>query len=124
MHFTGERYLPNTVNPQISYEHWHRYLLASTHINGMSVLDIACGEGYGAHLLAEKAKKVVGIDINKESIEHANKKYQKSNLKFQIGSAEKIPVAGKHLFDVVVSFETIELIHFISMSCQRKSLAH
>lgn len=108
MHFTGERYLPNTVNPQISYEHWHRYLLASSFVDGKSVLDIACGEGYGTNLLASQAKEIMGVDIDKESVEHAIKNYKKSNIKFQVGSAEKIPILGKHLFDVVISFETIE----------------
>src|SRR5207244_9781454 len=35
-------------------------------------------------------------------------KYPRDNLTFCCGPAEEIPVPGQHVFDVVVSFETIE----------------
>ena len=52
MKYTGERYISNMNSAQISYEHWHRYFYATQFIKGKDVLDIACGEGYGANLIA------------------------------------------------------------------------
>ena len=50
-HFTGERFLPG-VPGEIAYEHCHRYAFARRFVAGARVLDAACGEGYGAALLA------------------------------------------------------------------------
>lgn len=51
--FTGERFTPECVR-EIAYEHWHRYAFAMSLVEGKQVLDAACGEGFGAALLAEK----------------------------------------------------------------------
>ena len=37
------------------------------------VLDIGCGEGYGAHLLAQHAKDVHAIDKHKRTIQKAQR---------------------------------------------------
>src|SRR5262249_38493426 len=113
--FTGERFIPKMPAPginledcQIAYEHWHRYLYAAQWVAGKTVLDIACGEGYGSYYLAEVAKQVVGVDLDPETVRHASSRYLRSNLEFRCGSVEAIPVPGAASFDAVVSFETIE----------------
>jgi 2-polyprenyl-3-methyl-5-hydroxy-6-metoxy-1,4-benzoquinol methylase len=108
MEFTGERYIPGLSDAPISYYHWHRYLYASGFVADKTVLDIACGEGYGTDLLAETAKKVIGVDIDPPTIEHAEKTYRRSNLEFMQGAAGQIPIKGEAVFDIIVSFETIE----------------
>ncbi len=108
MEFTGERYVPELDMPEISYEHWHRYLFASQFVADKVVLDIASGEGFGSNLLADSASKVVGIDKDEVSITHAASRYIRDNLEFVLGTAESVPVLGEHFFDVVTSFETIE----------------
>lgn len=108
MEVTGERYIPEIVSPEISYEHWHRYLFATRFVNNKQVLDIACGEGYGSDLLASVAKSVVGVDVSQDAINHASSRYLRDNLEFRCGEASNIPFQGEAVFDVVVSFETIE----------------
>lgn len=109
MIFTGERYLPE-LKGQIEYEHFNRYLMAKEYVKGKIVLDIACGEGYGSALLAEHAEFVLGVDISKETVNHAKFKYNSyKNLEFEVGECAKIPAKDK-FFDIVVSFETIEHI--------------
>ncbi|MCC6779526.1 MAG: methyltransferase domain-containing protein [Hyphomicrobiales bacterium] len=108
MKFTGERYVPQMEAPEISYEHWHRYLYASQFVAGKDVLDVASGEGFGAHLLAMSARRVVGVDVDPEAVAHAARTYQRPNLEFRCGSAVCIPLQDARSFDVVVSFETIE----------------
>jgi len=111
MKFTGERYVSDLNSAQISYEHWHRYFYATQFVKGKDVLDIASGEGYGSHLLAQTAKSVMGVDISDVAITFASEHYHRSNLSFLQGAVEKIPVAGTKKIDVVVSFETIEHVN-------------
>lgn len=108
--FTGERYVSDLDSAQISYEHWHRYLFAAQYVKDKVILDIACGEGYGANLLAQSAKRVVGIDIAQDAIDFAQENYKKDNLAFLRGSADQIPIIENNIFDVIISFETIEHI--------------
>ena len=110
LEWTGERYLPELESPEISYEHWHRYLFAREFAKNKIVLDIACGEGYGSYLLAGNAKKVIGVDNDKNTIEYATSKYNRDNLEFKIGLVEDVPIKGSEVFDVIVSFETLEHI--------------
>ncbi len=108
MFFTGERYIPNLITGQIAYEHLHRYAFACKYVTGKTVLDIACGEGYGSNLLAKHAKKVIGMDISGEAVTNASRKYAgETNLEFRQGSCVNISFESGY-FDVVVSFETIE----------------
>ena len=106
MDFTGERFVP-TESGDIELEHMHRYLLAKELAADKSVLDIACGEGYGSALLATVAKNVIGVDISEQTIEHAANKYKTNNLEYRHGSCTLIPLADACI-DMVVSFETIE----------------
>jgi ubiquinone/menaquinone biosynthesis C-methylase UbiE len=101
--WTGER-LETGIHSQVTAEHLHRYALAMEYVQDKIVLDIACGEGYGTNLLAQKAKSVVGVDIDRSTINEAKDKYRKSNLSFLESSA----TLADHSIDVVVSFETLE----------------
>ncbi|MDQ1911630.1 methyltransferase domain-containing protein [Paenibacillus sp. GD4] len=87
--------------------HWHRYLIASKFVKGKVVLDLACGEGYGAFTLSKEAKRVIGVDLDETSINNAKNKYQKENLEFNMGNATNLRFADKS-FDIITSFETIE----------------
>lgn len=111
MEFTGERFIPSAtlLNDEIGYEHLHRYFSAAALVKDKNILDIACGEGYGSSILAKNAKTVTGIDIDPESIKWATETYGSKhlNLNFICGNAGSIPV-NDNLFDVVVSYETIE----------------
>ncbi len=106
--WTGERFLPWIPGAQIHYEHLHRYAFASQFVKGKKVLDLACGEGYGANMLAREAECVVGIDIDGNVVEHARAKYTRGNLEFIQGSILAIPIEGEKLFDVITCFEAIE----------------
>ncbi len=102
-----ERFKPDLTH-HIWYEHWHRYHFIQSLIKDKYVCDIACGEGYGSALISFVAKAVVGVDIDKETIQSAQKKYQaSSNLKFVTNNALQTQFNNDE-FDVVVSFETLE----------------
>lgn len=104
--WSGER-LETFIYTRDTIEHLHRYAITLDLIKEKNVLDIASGEGYGSHLMSKVAATVAGVDIDSESVNSANKKYKKDNLLFERGSVTQIPF-NDDLFDVVVSFETIE----------------
>ena len=107
LEFTGERFTPECVR-EIWYEHWHRYAFAGPLAAGKRVLDAACGEGYGAALLARVAHEVVAVDIDAATVEHARTRYaQTPRLRFDRGDAVALGYADRP-FDLIVSFETLE----------------
>jgi len=106
LEFTGER-MTTAISGQIEFEHFHRYCLARDFCDGLDVLDVASGEGYGSAILAGVARSVVGVDIDAGSVAHAQDAYRAENLRFLQGSALDLPVDDASV-DVVVSFETLE----------------
>ena len=102
---SGERMVPETSDRFTFWEHVYRYAFASRFVVGRRVLDIACGEGYGAAALQKAgAAHVIGVDVSQDACLHARKRY---GLDVRSGSAEQIPLPDSSV-DVVVSFETIE----------------
>jgi len=104
--WTKER-LETFIFNETTVEHLHRYNFAADLLSDKRVLDIACGEGYGPHLLSHHARSVVGVDSCPTAIENAQRRYRKENLSFVCGDIEKIPFPANS-FDAVVSFETLE----------------
>lgn len=89
-------------------KHIARYELASQFIaDDFSVLDCACGAGYGSSILAAKAKKVLGVDISEESIAFARQNYARPNVDYMIKDLAQLDFADDS-FDAIVSVETLE----------------
>ncbi|MBV9009819.1 MAG: methyltransferase domain-containing protein, partial [Verrucomicrobia bacterium] len=101
-----ERLVPS-IQGETAMEHLHRYAIASDLAVEKTVLDLACGEGFGSALLAQTAHQVLAVDISEPTIIAASDKYRRENLKFVVGSATKLPIETASM-DIVVSFETIE----------------
>jgi SAM-dependent methyltransferase len=104
---TGERTLPDV--PDENY--WFRRHLAvyewiAPRVTGLSVADLACGEGYGSDVLAGGASEVVGVDANPEAHEHARARYRRSNLRFERSLVESF----EGPCEAIVFLQTIEHI--------------
>ena len=85
----------------------YRALLVAADVRpGDRVLDVGCGPGYFARMLAEAAGpegSVVGVDAAPEMVEYAGRKARRlTNCRFLTGAAELLPVDDGS-FDVVVS---------------------
>jgi ubiquinone/menaquinone biosynthesis C-methylase UbiE len=107
MEFTGERFTPECVR-EIWYEHLHRYAFAATLVEGLQVLDGACGEGYGSALLARSAGEVSAVDVSSDAVAHARARYGAlKHVTFEEADVTRLPF-GDDRFDAVVSFETLE----------------
>ncbi len=105
-----ERMVPEFHKNTLTYaEHLTRYLCAEKLVKGKTVLDIACGSGYGTQLLARSAKQVYGVDVDKTSVQYADETYGARNIKYMVGDGVAIPLDDASV-DVIVTFETIEHI--------------
>lgn len=122
LELTGERTLPDL--PEENY--WFRrhlvvYDWISEQINGGSVTDMACGEGYGTAVLARSADRVIGVDANPEAFAHAEAKYGSDKVSIVRDLIESYRPAEKQ--DAVTFLQTIEhvqepvkvLRHFASL---------
>jgi 2-polyprenyl-3-methyl-5-hydroxy-6-metoxy-1,4-benzoquinol methylase len=103
LQLTGERTLPDV--PAENY--WYRrhlvvYEWIARQLAGGHVVDLACGEGYGAAELAHTAASVVGIEPNEEAYEHARRRYPQVSFRRDIAETFVEPC------DAVVFLQTIE----------------
>jgi len=106
--FTERLVLGQKQNNIIIDEHLIRYEFAKQFAAGKKVIDIACGSGYGAKILADGgAREVIGIDTDGTAIEMAIKNYSQAKVAYQQGNAESFQIDGEAA-DLIVSFETIE----------------
>lgn len=105
----SERYdaNPNSAVIGADMPHTARYLLARGFVKkGDTVVDGACGPGYGSALLAEIAGRVIGLDYA-DAINH---RWKRDNVEFKtnfnLETEEKFPDC-----DTWVSLETIEHLY-------------
>lgn len=88
-------------------EHRSRYHFAANYTRDRTVLDIACGAGYGCVLLKENgARNVIGVDLAWEAMAEASPSLL-PGIRLLQAEGTLLPLATGS-FDVVTSFETIE----------------
>jgi SAM-dependent methyltransferase len=105
LELTGERTLPDV--PAENY--WYRrhlvvYEWIAARVPGKTVIDMACGEGYGSEVLARTATGVVGVDANPEAHAHAHARYSRPGLRFERALVDSFAEPA----DAVVFLQTIE----------------
>lgn len=102
-----KRIIPDDVPPGILALHLKRYDFASQWCVDRIVLDAACGAGYGAHYLAQVARRVVAVDIDRGAVAYAVSRYAAPNVSYQVMDCCRLGFADR-TFDTICSFETIE----------------
>lgn len=104
-----ERIDPFVQEDLYAVDHILRYMFISPWVKGKSVLDAACGSGFGSVLLARNgAAQVTGIDNCAEVIEQCQQNFPDSQVSFRQSSLEHIDDLSLAPVDCVVSFETLE----------------
>lgn len=122
---SGERQASAWVT-RIEPGHLSRYALVASVIPlGQHVLDLACGVGYGAYMLADRAQSsVVAVDGSRDTIDYALANWAHLEIAYQAASAGTFFMedTGRE-YDVIVSFETIEHLRdadlFLEQAWQR-----
>ena len=88
--------------------HIERYEFAQRHLLAGSVLDLACGSGYGTSILAQAKgiESAMGVDISELAVVYAKERYGSPKVTFACSNAMDF----RHgvLFETVVSLETVE----------------
>jgi len=87
------------LHPKHRLMNYHKFFVDNIEASD-TVLDIGCGNGALAYDVAKKAKKVVGIDLNKENIKIAKENYLAPNIEYLVGDATKDLPSQK--FDVII----------------------
>lgn len=72
--------------------------------NNKKVLEVGCGTGRFAHMIAKAGAKVFAIDFASSSIETAKEKHVHKNLRFKKMNIDDI----SEKYDVIVSLGTLE----------------
>lgn len=107
-----ERIVPKDIGDDLASQrilsiHLQRYEIAARYVARKRVLDIACGTGYGCNMLKNaSALEVVGIDRCALTLEYAMQNYYAPGVEFIC--ADALEFEYPKLFDVIVSYETIE----------------
>ncbi len=107
---TGERILPTSAG-EVSYvysRHKFAYEYIQSFVAGKTVIDVGCGSGYGSYILAQRARRVLGIDHDGDAISFCQTHYKADNLEFR--RADAMGFWTEVLFQVAVCLQVIE--HF------------
>jgi SAM-dependent methyltransferase/NAD(P)-dependent dehydrogenase (short-subunit alcohol dehydrogenase family)/acyl carrier protein len=81
-------------------------LIGRTNLNGCRVLDVGCGRGGTAALIAEHFDAdVTGVDLSTEGIAFCRRTHRHPRVRFDVGDAEHVPVDDR-AFDVVTNVES------------------
>lgn len=86
--------------------HMARYVAFTGWAKGREVLDIACGNGYGSHLLSRVATQVTGVDLNARLVDYAARHNTAANLRYLCEDLRNLPRDFR--VDLVTSVETFE----------------
>ncbi|HEX9262105.1 MAG TPA: class I SAM-dependent methyltransferase [Candidatus Bathyarchaeia archaeon] len=75
-------------------------------VKGLTVLDVACGEGYNTRLLASKGAKVTGIDFSEKMIKSAKSQEEKDphDIDYYVLDSSNLSMFPAASFDLVTCF--------------------
>jgi SAM-dependent methyltransferase len=85
----------------------YRRVAGAVELRGKDVLEVGCGRGGGAALVARdlRAASMVGVDLSPGAISHCRDAHREPNLRFFEADAEDLPfTAGS--FDAVINVES------------------
>ncbi|HYO04626.1 MAG TPA: class I SAM-dependent methyltransferase [Mycobacterium sp.] len=103
---TGERTVPGLAEEN----YWFRrhevvYQRLMDHCAGRDVLEAGSGEGYGADLIANVARRVIALDYDDSAVAHVRARYPR--VEMRQGNLAELPLHDGAV-DVVVNFQVIE----------------
>ena len=107
---------PDTIEFSNDYEkalyqkHLKPYHIVKNELNGLNVLEIGCGAGYGLEIIHSYAEMITTVDIDESSLTYAQNKYDQPNINFIHADILEGIKFEDNSFDYVISFQVIE--HF------------
>jgi SAM-dependent methyltransferase len=109
---TAERLVPDEVTSRtdaaVDVRHRFAYALVPRYAAaGARLLDVGCGVGYGAAIVAGAVGEYVGVDVAPDAIAYAHARYAGPQARFATFDGRRLPFADA-AFGVVTSFQVIE----------------
>lgn len=101
----AEERLANDPTSELWGEHRSRYRFASHFVAGQTVLDVACGSGFGLEMLRAAGARPIGIDYARETL--TSIRVDRPDAQLVHADATRLPLETASI-DQIVSFETIE----------------
>jgi SAM-dependent methyltransferase len=103
---TGERTVPGIAEENYWFRrHEAAYQYLAPLLDGCTAVEVGCGEGYGTALLAQAARRVVGVDYDALTIAHAAATYPQAQ--FVRGNLAALPIRSASL-DAVATLQVVE----------------
>lgn len=103
---TGERTIPGVdIENYWFRRHEVVYRRLAAHCMGADVLEAGCGEGYGADLLADVARRVIAVDYDESAVAHVRARYPRVDV--MQANLARLPLPDSSV-DIVVNFQVIE----------------
>ena len=111
-HAYAERIVMDVKMTEVKFilDHVARYLFATQFVDHNRVLDVACGTGYGTSIFQKaSAFETFGVDLDSAAVSWAIDHY-KDNASIEFFNCDVAKLKDKidGVFDLIVSFETIE----------------
>src|ERR1700678_1273744 len=79
---TGERTIPDLdIENYWFRRHQVVYQRLAPRCAGREVLEAGCGEGYGADLIADGARHVIGLDYDESAVAHVRARYPRVEMR-------------------------------------------
>jgi cyclopropane fatty-acyl-phospholipid synthase-like methyltransferase len=112
---TLERIIPDNLyqsgelDQQSLQLHYERYHFAAKHVQPGRLLDIACGAGYGSHLLVttnDNIDSITAVDVSADAIDYARQRYSHDKITFI--QQDAFTFSSDRMYHTVISLETIE----------------
>ncbi|NJN19547.1 MAG: class I SAM-dependent methyltransferase [Oscillochloris sp.] len=103
----GERVVPGRAPLYLFEKHASRYQFIVAQSGGRDLLEMGSGDGYGAYFLADHARSLLGVDIDRATVARAAARYVQPNLRFALMDCARLSLPDAQ-FDLVYSFEVIE----------------
>lgn len=117
----GERALPampHYLETGYSRMMLARYLVPGALLcRGLSVLDVACGLGWGAYLVSQYASRVTAFDRDREAVGFARRSWDARNIEWLTGDVLDEGFLTDRHFDIALAMEILE--HFTEAEAAR-----
>jgi len=100
--------------------HYHRFLLRHVPPHCRQALELGCGSGTFARLVATRAQQVLALDVSPQMIRLARERsWQYANIDFQVADALLWEFPPEH-FDCIVSIATLHHLPLEEMLTKMK----